>query len=73
MNANESRQVGIKVGEQQQQQQQSPLSLLFIYLVFHLVRWCYIPEFETLLLIFLLIYGYDFILYHMITYLCSRF
>ena len=33
---------------------------------------CYIPEFETLLLIFLLIYGYDFVLYHMITYLYSR-
>ena len=33
---------------------------------------CYIPEFGTLLLIFLLIYGYDFILYHMITYLYSR-
>src|ERR1700676_354862 len=29
---------------------------------------CYIPEFGTLLLIFLSIYGYDFILYHMITY-----
>ena len=34
--------------------------------------YCYIPEFGTLILIFLLIYGYDFILYHMITYLCSR-
>ena len=33
---------------------------------------CYIPEFGTLILIFLLIYDYDFILYHMITYLCSR-
>ena len=35
-------------------------------------RPCYIPEFGTLILIFLLIYDYDFILYHMITYLCSR-
>ena len=34
--------------------------------------YCYIPEFRTLILIFLLIYDYDFILYHMITYLCSR-
>ena len=34
--------------------------------------YCYIPEFGTLILIFLLIYGYDFILYHMITYLCSQ-
>ena len=34
--------------------------------------YCYILEFGTLILIFLLIYGYDFILYHMITYLCSR-
>ena len=34
--------------------------------------YCYIPEFGALLLIFLLIYDYDFILYHMITYLCSR-
>jgi hypothetical protein len=33
--------------------------------------YCYIPEFGTLLLIFLLVYGYDFILNHMITYLCS--
>ena len=33
---------------------------------------CYIPEFGTLILIFLLIYDYDFILYHMITYLCPR-
>ena len=33
---------------------------------------CYIPEFRTLLSIFLLIYGYDFILNHMIIYLCSR-
>ena len=33
---------------------------------------CYILEFGTLLLIFLLIYGYDFILYHIIAYLCSR-
>ena len=34
--------------------------------------YCYIPEFGTLILIFLLIYDYDFILYHMITYLCYR-
>jgi hypothetical protein len=38
----------------------------------HMVLSCYIPEFGTLLSIFPLIYGYDFILYHMITYLCSR-
>ena len=33
--------------------------------------YCYIPEFGILLLISLSIYGYDFILHHMITYLCS--